>query len=113
VPGAFRGRFDLIVANAPYVPTDDIPLLPAEARSHEALTTLDGGADGLSLHRRIAAEVYGWLAPGGRLLIETSERQAATAAEIFATAGLDPGIRRSNELDATVVVGRVRGEPGG
>jgi release factor glutamine methyltransferase len=95
VPERYRARFDLIVANAPYVPTDEIPLLPAEARAHEAPAALDGGADGLHLHRRIAAEAPRWLAPGGRLLIETSERQAPVAAEFFARAGLTPETRRS------------------
>jgi release factor glutamine methyltransferase len=108
VPERLRGRLDLIVANAPYVPTDEIPLLPAEARSHEAPAALDGGADGLDLHRRIAAEAPQWLAPGGRLLIETSERQAPVAAEFFAQSGLRPSIRRSEEWDATVVIGTRR-----
>jgi release factor glutamine methyltransferase len=105
VPAEYRGRFDLIVANAPYVPTAEIPLLPAEARSHEAPTALDGGADGLELHRRIAAEARAWLAPHAPLLIETSERQAPVAARIFARNGLTPKVRRSDDLDATVVVG--------
>ena len=105
LPAELRGRFDVIVANAPYVPTAEIALLPAEARSHEALAALDGGADGLSLHRRIAAEAPKWLAPGGRLLIETSERQAGVAAEMFRSSGLAAEVRRSEELDATVVVG--------
>jgi release factor glutamine methyltransferase len=105
VPERLRGRVDVIVANAPYVPTDEIPLLPAEARSHEAAAALDGGSDGLDLHRRIAAESPRWLAPGGRLLIETSERQAPVAAGIFADAGLEPSISRSEEWDATVVIG--------
>ena len=105
LPEGFRGRFDVIVANAPYVPTGEIPLLPAEARTHEAPAALDGGADGLALHRRIAAEAPSWLGPGGRLLIETSERQAPVAAEFFASSGLEPQIRRSEEWDATVVIG--------
>ncbi|MFC0678503.1 putative protein N(5)-glutamine methyltransferase [Lysobacter korlensis] len=112
VPAELRGGLAMIIANAPYVPTAEIPLLPAEARMHEALRALDGGTDGLELHRRIAAEARAWLAPGGRLLIETSERQAPIAAAIFACHGLTPEIRRSEELDATVVIG-VRSAPSG
>jgi release factor glutamine methyltransferase len=105
LPDRFRGRLQLITANAPYVPTAEIALLPAEARDFEAPVTLDGGSDGLDLHRRIAADAADWLAPDGWLLIETSERQAAVAAELFAAGGLVPEIRRSEELDATVVLG--------
>jgi release factor glutamine methyltransferase len=113
LPADFRGRFDVVVANAPYVPTGEIALLPAEARSHEAPAALDGGADGLRLHRRIAAEASSWLARGGSLLMETSERQAPVTAEIFAAAGLIPRIRRSEDDDATVVIGQLPEPSGG
>jgi release factor glutamine methyltransferase len=104
LPDALRGRIDLLVANAPYVPTAAIALMPAEARDHEARIALDGGADGLDLHRRIAARAPGWLAPGGCLLIETSVEQADRTAALTAAAGLRPEIVRDDELDATAVV---------
>ncbi len=66
---------------------------------------LDGGADGLEIQRRVTAEAALWLAPGGHLLIETSERQAPETAEAFARNGLIPRVVESGELDATVVVG--------
>src|SRR5207253_8147105 len=44
LPATLRGRVDVVVANAPYVPTAAIGLLPAEARLHEARVALDGGA---------------------------------------------------------------------
>jgi release factor glutamine methyltransferase len=105
LPARLRGRVDVIVANVPYVPTAEVPLLPAEARAHEPLLALDGGADGLDLLRRIAAGAAAWLAPGGCLLIETSDRQARTAASDFAGAGLKPRVARSAGLGATVVIG--------
>ena len=105
LPDRLHGRVDLLVVNAPYVPTGAIELLPTEARVHEARVALDGGSDGLDLHRRVAAGAAGWLAPGGRLLIETSERQAGHTAEVFAAVGLRTRITGSDELDATVVVG--------
>jgi len=55
LPGALRGRVDILVANAPYVPTEEIRLLPPEARIHEPWVALDGGADGLDVQRRVAA----------------------------------------------------------
>jgi release factor glutamine methyltransferase len=100
-----RSRVDVIVANAPYVPTGEIGLMPREARSHEALTALDGGNDGLDLHRRISAEAPGWLAPGGHLLIETSERQAQRTARMMSEAGLVARVEHCAELDATIVIG--------
>jgi len=66
---------------------------------------LDGGADGLEIQRRVTAEAALWLAPGGHLLIETSERQAPQTAETFARNGLIPRVVDSDELDATVVIG--------
>ncbi|MGZ4160992.1 MAG: putative protein N(5)-glutamine methyltransferase, partial [Neobacillus sp.] len=95
----------ILVANAPYVPTAAIGLLPHEARIHEALVALDGGADGLDVQRRVAAAAPLWLAPGGHLLVETSERQSAQTIEIFACNGLIPQAVNSDELDATVVIG--------
>ena len=59
-----RGRVDLLAVNAPYVPTDEIRLMPPEARLHEHHVALDGGADGLDLHRRVASGAPEWLATG-------------------------------------------------
>jgi release factor glutamine methyltransferase len=105
LPDELRGRVDVVVANAPYVPTDSIRWMPSEARDYEALVALDGGSDGLDIHRRIAAEAQAWLAPGGYVLVETSEMQAPTTAAIFESAGLVALIVSSDEFDATVVVG--------
>ncbi|MEC4019724.1 putative protein N(5)-glutamine methyltransferase [Streptomyces sp. H27-D2] len=105
LPATLRGRVDVLVANAPYVPTEAIGLLPPEARVHEARVALDGGADGLDVQRRVAAAAPRWLAPGGHLLVETSERQAARTAEVFARNGLIPRVVESEELYATVGIG--------
>lgn len=105
LPASLRGRVDVLLANVPYVPTDEVPLLPAEARLHEAEVALDGGADGLDVLRRAADGASEWLVPGGHLLIETSERQAAGAEAAFASAGLRPQVVSSEELGATVVMG--------
>ncbi len=105
LPAALRGRVDVLVANAPYVPTEEVGLMPPEARLHEPLVALDGGADGLDVQRRVIATAPRWLAPGGHLLVETSERQAAQTAESVARCGLVPRVSSSEELDATVVIG--------
>jgi len=106
LPAALRGRVDVLVANAPYVPTDAVGLLPPEARMHEPRAALDGGADGLDVLRRVSAAASLWLAPGGLLLVEASERQAPQLADAFARAGLIAWVASSEELNATVVIGR-------
>jgi len=108
LPDALRGRVDVLVANAPYVPTGSIGFLPAEARLHEPWVALDGGVDGLDILRRVIAGAPRWLAPGGHLLVETSEAQAEETAGAVARTGLEPQVLRSDEYAATVVVGTGR-----
>lgn len=105
LPAALRGRVDVLLANVPYVPTEEVGLLPPEARVHEARVALDGGADGLDVLRRVTAGAPEWLAPGGSLLFETSERQASRALDIVATDGLTPRVAVCEEREATVVIG--------
>jgi release factor glutamine methyltransferase len=105
LPASLRGQVGLVVANVPYVPTGEIGFLPPEARVHEPLVTLDGGPDGLDVLRRVAAEAPSWLAPGGHLLIETSERQVPLASAAFTSSGLTVQVATSDELNATVVIG--------
>ena len=104
LPAALRGRVGILAANVPYVPTAEVGLLPAEARLHEPRAALDGGADGLDVLRRVAAEAPRWLAAGGSLLVETSERQEKAACETTRRGGLTPRVARSAEFGATVIV---------
>lgn len=105
LPAELCGRVRLLLVNAPYVPTDEIALMPPEAREHEPRVALDGGADGVDVHRRVAAEAAGWLAPGGHLLVETSEEQAPWTADAMARNGLSPRVTTSEEFYSTVVIG--------
>jgi len=104
LPASLRGRVDILLANVPYVPSDDVALLPPEARLHEPRVALDGGADGLEVLRRVTAQASVWLAPGGNLLFETSRRQAPRAVEAVTGGGLRPQVHSCDELDATVVI---------
>lgn len=116
LPAGLRGRVGILAANVPYVPTEEVGLLPPEARDHEPLVALDGGGDGLDVLRRVAAGARRWLAPGGCLVVETSERQAPSAIEAFEAGGLVTRLAVSEELYANVVVGvrpRARGTAGG
>lgn len=105
LPTTLHGRVDVLTANVPYVPSDEVGLLPAEARDHEPRTALDGGADGLDVLRRVASQAAAWLAPGGVLLTEASDRQGTEAEAVLSAAGLDPRRWSSDELYATVVTG--------
>ncbi|HEV3358442.1 MAG TPA: putative protein N(5)-glutamine methyltransferase [Pseudonocardiaceae bacterium] len=105
LPRRLRGNVHILTANVPYVPTAEIPLLPAEARDHEPRRSLDGGSDGLAVLREVAAQAPVWLAPGGQLLMETSERQAQHAVHAFADAGLITTVASCAELGSTVVIG--------
>jgi len=106
LPAGLRGRVQVLAANVPYVPTGEIRYLPPEARVHEPSVALDGGQDGLDVLRRVAAGALAWLAPGGHLLSETSERQAPLAGGVLAAAGLTARVVSSDDLGATVVIGQ-------
>jgi release factor glutamine methyltransferase len=105
LPASLQGHVDVLVANAPYVPSAAVQLLPPEARSHEPWAALDGGPDGLGVQRKVIEAAPLWLAPGRSLLVETSAGQAAKTVEAVVHSGLLPRVARSTELDATVVIG--------
>jgi release factor glutamine methyltransferase len=105
LPPELAGGVDVVTANAPYVPTDAVALMPPEARLHEARVALDGGDDGLAVVRRVAAAAPQWLKPGGRLLVETSAAQVPAAVAAFTGSGLTATVATSDELEATVVIG--------
>jgi release factor glutamine methyltransferase len=79
-------RFDLIVANPPYVPSAAIPNLSREVRG-EPLIALDGGEDGLDLARRILEDAPAFLKSGGRLLMEADPRQMPSLVRILSKKG--------------------------
>jgi len=104
LPAALHGHVDILTANVPYVPTGEVALLPAEARLHEARVALDGGGDGLDVLRRVAAQASLWLAPGGSMLVEISERQESEACDTTGRGGLVPRVARSAELAVAVLI---------
>jgi release factor glutamine methyltransferase len=106
LPERLRGQVDVLTANAPYVPSDELALMPREARLYEAPVALDGGPDGLDVHRRILADAADWLRPDGTLLIETSRRQLERDLELCAAHGWQGCAGYSSEHDATVLIAR-------
>ncbi len=79
--------FDLVVSNPPYVASASIRMLPPDVRDYEPRAALEGGADGLTFYRRLATDAGGIVRPGGRVVVEIGEGQAAAVAGLFAAAG--------------------------
>ena len=73
---AHLGPVDLVVSNPPYIPDDMVPRDP-EVAQHDPPLALYGGADGLDVVRCVIAQAHHLLRPGGRLLLEHGEHQAA------------------------------------
>lgn len=81
-------RFDLIVANPPYITAAEMADLSPEVRDWEPHLALTPGGDGLSAYRVIAAGLSAHLAPGGRVMLEIGHRQGPEVAALLARAGL-------------------------
>ncbi len=105
LPDRLRGSIDVLAVNAPYVPTDEIGMMPPEARDHEHRIALDGGPDGLDVQRAVCVGVRDWLAEGGTLVIETGRSQAATTAALMTAAGLTPRVVTDDEIGGVAVAG--------
>ena len=97
LPPGLRGQVDVVVANAPYVPTDAIALMPREARDHEHVVALDGGPDGLAVQRRVIAAAPTWLRPGGQVLVETGRSQLEATETALRQAGMVVTVRSDDE----------------
>lgn len=76
-------RFDVIVSNPPYIPSEECRTLQAEVMQ-EPMLALDGGKDGLDFYRRIAHEAADHLLPGGVLLLEVGDGEANKVAAMLA-----------------------------
>ena len=112
LPHELERRIDVLAANAPYIPTDRIAAMPPEAREHEPHVALDGGVDGVDLHRRLASHAPRWLAPGGVLLVETSRDQLRLTLDAMHAAGLVTSDVLDDEVDGCVAVGVSAGGAG-
>ena len=75
--------FDLIVGNPPYIPTAQVPQLDRNVKDYEPLQALDGGLDGLAVHRRILADAPDRLIAGGRIYLEIAFDQGDPARQIL------------------------------
>ncbi|MBI3850822.1 MAG: peptide chain release factor N(5)-glutamine methyltransferase [Verrucomicrobia bacterium] len=76
-------RFNLIVANPPYISSATIATLAPEVRDHDPRLALDGGTEGLDFYRRLAKEATPYLRPDGRIMLELGDGQSDKVSEIF------------------------------
>jgi release factor glutamine methyltransferase len=80
-------RFDLIVSNPPYIPTQEIGTLQEEVRKFDPHAALDGGADGLNFYRLLASGGPKHLAPSGKFMCEFGDGQQDKLSTLFTSQG--------------------------
>lgn len=100
------GKFDVIVANPPYIPTAEIAELMPEVRDFEPMEALDGKEDGLYFYRKMIEECGNYLNPGGRILFEIGHDQGDAVSGLLRDAGFyDVGIVKDLARHDRVVTG--------
>ena len=109
---AIGGPLDLVVSNPPYIRSEDIGSLAREVREHDPLLALDGGSDGLSAYRTIAASARPVLAHDGAVLVEIGAGQEDDVSAVFSDRGLRP-VSRYCDLSGQVRVLGFAAEPEG
>lgn len=105
-PLARKARFDAILSNPPYIPSADLATLDPEVRLFDPARALDGGTDGLTFYRAIAAAAADYLKPGALLAVEVGQGQADDVAQLFVQHGF-AGVTTTKDLSgiARVVEG--------
>jgi release factor glutamine methyltransferase len=78
--------------------------LPRESREHEPRRAVEGGSDGLRLHRRPESEAHAWGRPGGHVVVEVGARQLGTPSGLFSAAGWTTQAVRRPGLEATALI---------
>ncbi len=87
VPRSLRGRVDVITAVVPYVPTEELGLLPRDVLAFEPARAVDGGPRGTAVLGRVARAAAAWLRPGGTVFLEIGGDQAAAVAAALVDGG--------------------------
>lgn len=82
-----EGKYDIIVSNPPYIPTEVIPTLMKEVREYEPIEALDGKEDGLFFYREIVKQAGAHLNRGGKIFFEIGYDQAKEVSELLEDAG--------------------------
>jgi release factor glutamine methyltransferase len=107
LPPSIRGRVDVMTAVVPYVPTEELRLLPRDVLAHEPLRALYGGPGGTALLRRAVETASRWLRPGGHVLLELGGDQASELATTLAAFGFSAiRVHRDGDLDDRAIEAR-------
>lgn len=107
-PPMLLGRFDLVVCNAPYIPSGELAGLDASVRDYEPIAALDGGKDGLDIIRPVIGLWRSVLTDKGVLMLEIGEGQAPAVAELLTQAGFSKvGALKDTAGTDRVMVGRL------
>lgn len=103
---ADRARFDVIVANLPYISAEEWPALMPDVRLFEPQLALWGGGNGLDVYSRLVPEIRGHLSFDGHILCEIgSSEQAEVLSELFRGIGLSVRTKKDLAGRDRVVVG--------
>lgn len=100
LPHSLKGRVDVVVGVVPYVPTPELPLLQRDTFTFESPLSYDGGADGMTILRRVLKDSPDFLRRGGALLLELGGDQAESLREDLARLGYrEVGVLRDDDGD--------------
>ncbi len=99
-----RGRYEVIVSNPPYIPTQEIQTLQREVKDYEPHLALDGGADGLDIYRKIALHAPKYLTRGGALIMEIGAGQAQDVVKLFKYADYSMVLKDFNGVERFVKI---------
>ena len=108
LPSSLEGRVDVLTAVVPYVPTDELRLLPRDVRTFEPRLALDGGVHGTELLAEVVRRSPRWLWPGGWLLLELGGDQAESLGPLLDAAGYEtPEVLVDEEGDPRAICARM------
>lgn len=99
-----RGRFDVIVSNPPYIPTQEIETLQTEVKSFEPRIALDGGADGLDIYRRFSADAFKYINRDGLIFLEVGAGEAQAVSKMFRGNSYSMIVKDFNNIDRYVKI---------
>jgi release factor glutamine methyltransferase len=87
LPDELRGRFDVVIAVVPYVPSEEFAYLPRDVREFEPFLALDGGPGGTRVLEQAVWAGARLLRPGGTLLLELGGEQDEALRQMLNAAG--------------------------